>query len=181
MKTVRYVGLALACVASSGFAQGVERIRVPIQQMPAPVVNSARTLDVLKAMNVENPTLGEPATLSVQAPYLNSGTHLAFEGFRMVRPGLNSAESMAGPKASSVIVAWEADTAKRYVVDCELRFVMPNPEPVAVFKDVGDGETMVDVVSNRAAFLTTAGRVGRVWVTGNGAFDFKSCTITPVG
>lgn len=177
MRFVGYSALIGLCFASSAIAQPIQRLRLPPTQQVAP----ARTLEVLRTMNLGNPTLGEPATLSVRKPYIDAGTHLAFEGFRMVRPGLNSAESMLGAKGSTVIVAWEADPAKRYLVDCELRFAMPNPEPVVVFKDVGDSETMVDAVSNRAAFLTNLGRVGRVWVTGNGAFDFKSCTITPVG
>ena len=187
MRLIHCVALGMLGLASVAGAQSVQRVRImPLPQVGLQKADSmeasrARATEVLRAINIENPPLGTPVTLSVRTPFVDSGTHLAFEGFRMVRPGTNSAESMLGPKASTVIVAWEADPAKRYVVDCEMRFAMPNPEPVMVFKDVGDGEKMVDVAGNRAAFITTAGRVGRVWVTGNGAFDFQSCTITPFG
>jgi len=178
MRLVSILCLAAVATALPASAQTLRRFDLP---SAAGGAGPARTLQVLKDMKIDNGLLGEPVTLSVQAPYIDSRTHLTFEGFRIVRPGQNIAESMLGPKTSDVIVAWQADPAKRYVVDCELEFAMPNPEPVVVFKDVSDGETNVDLVANRAAFVTTAGRVGRVWVAGNGAFNFKSCTITPVG
>ena len=173
MGLLRYAGLTALCLASVASAQAIERVRL----QPAP----DRIREVLRSVNLENPVLGEPVTLTVRNPYLNEGTHLSFEYFKLVQPAKNSAESERAAKSSTVIVKWNADPAKRYVVDCEMRFVPPNPEPIMVFKDVRSDEKMIDVTSNRAAFVTTPGLLGHLWVSGNGPFDFKGCTITPVG
>ena len=174
MRCTYLLAAALLLPGQAGLAQGIPRLIVPN-------IVESRTAEILRANNVGGLPVGTTATLTLQSPSGPGGSRIELDEFQRVRPADNAADSHPEPQRSLIRLKWNPEGALRYVIDCELRMELPNPEPTGFFSTAAAANQSVDIVKNHAGFLTTPGAAGSVTLSANGRFTFRGCSITPVG
>jgi len=147
--------------------------------------NAQRTFEILRAAGVLTPTnVDRPVTISARQPFIDELTYLDIARASL-RPAqsqivMDGADSPNG--ASAVTLHWNADTDRRYVIDCAFNAGIGDVDFRWGVQSIAPGAPAtaerVPIIGARAAIVLPAGVPGSVELRSDHSVELTSCDVT---